>query len=130
MPRPSPDFFLESALAIYALAWLAVACWLILRRTWVAIVAVALFLIALLPATGWGFLDYQIAHQRQNPVAVVAVNGVTFRRGNGPAYPPHPHLPLVNRGMEARLLHERGGWLQVQFPSGDIGWLPRAAVIK
>jgi hypothetical protein len=31
--------------------------------------------------------------------------------------------------MEARRLHERGGWLQIQFASGEVGWMEKAAVL-
>jgi hypothetical protein len=31
--------------------------------------------------------------------------------------------------MEARLLHRRGGWLQVEFPGGAVGWVPQAAAL-
>jgi hypothetical protein len=31
--------------------------------------------------------------------------------------------------MEARLLHRRGGWLQVRLPGGEVGWVPHAAAL-
>ena len=74
-------------------------------------------------------MQWRITQEEEQTLAVVAVNGVTLRRGNGSMYPRHPDLPRVNRGMEARLLHNRGGWVQLQFPGGEIGWLPRQAVV-
>ncbi|HYV37662.1 MAG TPA: hypothetical protein VE988_18380 [Gemmataceae bacterium] len=129
LPRPSPAFLLRSAMILYGMAWLAVAGWLVVRRRSLIIVAVALFLAASLAGVWWGFLEHRIAEHTRQPLVVVTVNGFPMRRGNGSMYPRHPELPLVNRGMEARLLSERGGWVQVQFPGGEIGWLPRNAVL-
>jgi tetratricopeptide (TPR) repeat protein len=129
LPRPAPASLMHTALGLYVLAWLAVAAWLVVRRRWTAIVAILLFLACSLPAAGWGYLDYRIAQEDEQALVIVAVNGVTLRRGNGALYAQHSRLPVVNRGMEARLLSERGGWVQVQFPGGDVGWLPRGAVL-
>jgi hypothetical protein len=127
-PRPSPEQLLTAALALHAAAWLAVFAWLVVRRRWVGVTSLALFVTAALAAGGWGYLQWRIAED-QEPLAVVAVNGATLRRGNGPLYPRHPDLPRVNRGMEAALVHERGGWVQLRFPGGETGWLPREAVV-
>jgi len=129
LPRPAPASLLQTALVFYSLAWLGIAAWLVSRRRWAAVVTILLFIASGLPAAWWGYLDYRIAQDEEHPLVVVAVNGVTLRRGNGPLYPHHPQLPLVNRGMEARLLNERGGWVQVEFPGGDVGWLPGEAVL-
>ena len=74
-------------------------------------------------------MDYRIAQDLDQPLVVVALNGVTLRRGNGTLYARDPDLPIVNRGMEGRRVNERGGWVQVQFPGGEVGWVPREAVI-
>jgi hypothetical protein len=129
LPRPSPTVLLNTALMLYCLAWFGVAAWLVFRSRWAALVAVLMFLTSAVPAAWWGFLDYRIAQDDEHLVVVVAVNGVALRRGNGPLYPQHPRLPVVNRGMEARLWSERGGWVQVQFPGGEVGWLQRGAVL-
>jgi tetratricopeptide (TPR) repeat protein len=129
LPRPSPAFLLDTALALYALAWVAVAAWLVWRRLPAIIVAGLLLLAATASAGWWGYLDYRVAQADQHPLVVVALNGVTLRTGNGPLYPQHARLPTVNRGMEARLVTVRGGWVQVRFPGGDLGWLPRSAVL-
>jgi hypothetical protein len=52
-----------------------------------------------------------------------------FRKGNGRSYPAHADLPVLSRGMEARRIHERGGWLQIQFASGEVGWVEKSAVL-
>jgi tetratricopeptide (TPR) repeat protein len=129
LPRPGPDFVLQSALVLYGLGWCAVWIRLIWRPKKIRAVAMLLFCLAGGAAALWVHLDHRIARDREYPPVVVAVNSATLRRGNGNLYPRHPDLPLVNRGMEAVLLYERGGWLQVQFPGGEVGWLPKTAVI-
>jgi hypothetical protein len=58
------------------------------------------------------------------PLVVILDDGVLLRKGDGLAYPPRYDTPL-NRGAEARLLFERGGWLQVELAGGEVGWVPR-----
>ena len=77
----------------------------------------------------WTYLTWRGWREAERPLVVIARDGVPLARGNGPTYPPNPQLPQLNRGMEARLLHNRGGWVQLQFPGGEIGWLPRQAVV-
>jgi hypothetical protein len=128
VPRPNPGAVLYSALALYLFGWIAVTAWLMTRRRPLGMTAVCLFTGALLMAGLWGWLQYHIAEDIREPLVVVVRNGVALRRGNGPLYPRHPDLPQVNRGMEARLLGERGEWFQVRFPGGEVGWLPADAV--
>jgi hypothetical protein len=130
LPRPTQTSLLRAAFILYSLTWLAFGIWLVCRRRLAIIAAVLLFLASVVPVAFWGYFDYRTAQADEHRLIVVAVNGVTLRSGNGPLYAQHPRLATVNRGMEARLLGERGGWVQVQFPAGDIGWLPGTAVIK
>jgi hypothetical protein len=60
------------------------------------------------------------------PAVVVAEERVPLRRGNGTAYPPRLDAPMP-RGLEARPVAERGGWLQVELSGGVVGWVPAAA---
>jgi hypothetical protein len=53
---------------------------------------------------------------------------VLLRRGNGVVFPPRYDTP-VNRGVEGRLRFERGGWVQIELSGGEIGWVPRTAVL-
>jgi len=129
LPRPTPAFLLSSALVLHGSGWVAIGGWLVWRRRSAAIIALLLFLAAGVAAGWWSYLDYRIALDEQHPLVVVAVNGAALRRGNGSMYPRHPELPTVNRGMEGRLHGQRGGWVQVQFPAGEIGWLPRGVVL-
>src|SRR5262249_40034382 len=129
LPRPTPDGLMNGVLVLHSLAWCAMFGWLVLRRRWLGWLTVGLFTSAVVATCGWAYMQWGISEDERQPLAVVEVSGVTLRRGNGSMYPRHPDLPRVNRGMEARLLHERGGWVQLQFPGGEIGWLPRAAVV-
>jgi hypothetical protein len=136
---PSPDLpmwmlSLGSGCVFYALSFLATAwgflgLWLLVRRRLFAILAIGLFLLGGTAGAWWVYVDYRYAQDEHQPFVVVAVNGVTLRRGNGSMYPRHSDLPVVNRGMEARLLHQRGGWVQLQFPGGEVGWVPRATLL-
>src|SRR5579862_4092454 len=93
LPRPSPTLLLHTALALYGLAWFGVTAWLVFRSRWAAIIALLLFFASAIPAVWWGYLDYRIAQDDEHPLVVVAVNGVTLRRGNSPLYPQHQRLP-------------------------------------
>jgi len=52
------------------------------------------------------------------------MTGFLLRTGNGLSYPPRYETPL-NQGVEARLLHARGAWLQIELSGGEVGWGPR-----
>jgi tetratricopeptide (TPR) repeat protein len=129
LPRPSAAMLLLSAAGLHALAWTALACWWMRRQT-STLVWAGLFLAAALGVLGWwGYGRWQQDQEGQRPLAVVAFSNMTLRRGNGTMFAPHADLPTVHRGMEARLLHERGGWMQVEFPGGEVGWLPQRALL-
>jgi hypothetical protein len=119
--------------------------WLIAGALWLAAcAAVARF--AMTRAPGWlavaglcaaavaalGFLWVQDRRERQreseHPLVVVARDAV-LRKGNSAGYPARlePKLP---RGVEARKLGERGGWVQVRLAGGAVGWLPASAVMN
>jgi hypothetical protein len=129
LPRAAPNTVLYLVLGLHALAWTVGTVWLMTRRRRLAIVRTALFAASALMGVWWGVLELRMIEDKRHAVAVVTVSGATLRRGNGSLYPPHPDLPRVNRGMEARLLHQRGQWVQVQFPGGEIGWLPEEVVL-
>jgi hypothetical protein len=129
LPRATPNTVLFLGLGLHAVAWIAATAWLMTRQRKLALARTALFASAALMGIWWGYLQIRMANENSNALVVVGVNGVTLRRGNGSLYPPHPDLPRVNRGMEARLLNTRGNWVQVQFPGGEIGWLPNEMVL-
>ena len=59
--------------------------------------------------------------------AVVVADEITLRQGDGEQF---AEITKINSsaGATYRMLTTRGGWVQVQMPSGQRGWLPRTAV--
>jgi hypothetical protein len=130
LPRLPESVFLWLGLALYGLACVWVTHWLWTARRDSLTPAVVLLGLAIGAGGWWVHLKWQDWREAQEPLVVVAADGVEFRQGNGPSYPTHKEMPLLNRGMEANLLHRRGGWLQVRLPGGEVGWLPaRAALV-
>jgi hypothetical protein len=111
-------------LALAALAY-AGGCvlltrWRMVRRAWLLPAAAALLAAAAALAVGLLGRDPGAG----GPVVVLSADGVLLRKGDGPLYPPRFDTPL-GRGVEARLLARRGGWLQVELAGGEVGWVAR-----
>jgi hypothetical protein len=85
--------------------------------------AVAAALAGLVAAAAW-----EDGRERERPLVVVAEDGVLLRKGDGLAFPPRYDTPL-GAGVEARRLFQRGDWLQVELSGGEVGWVPRGAVL-
>jgi hypothetical protein len=128
LPRPSPTIVLALALLSYALGWLALARWWMVRQRGLFIAGGVALAAALV--LGGVFAGWTNARRQQDlhPLVVIADDGVLLRRGNGLTYPPRYETP-VNRGAEARLLVERGDWLKVALAGGESGWAPRKYVL-
>ncbi len=62
-------------------------------------------------------------------IVVITRENQTLHQGNGISYSPNQKLSTLQPGMEARLLYKRGNWYQVQFPGGELGWIPEDATI-
>ncbi len=125
--RPSADELLLVAAVAYSLAWLAGGWWYVRRQAMA--LAAGLFASALLAGFGYFLSVQQAEYDRQHPLVVVAADGTTLHRGNGPSYPLHADVPNLPAGLEARVMYERGSWLQVQLSTGEIGWVPRDHVL-
>jgi hypothetical protein len=113
---------------LYGLACAAVTRWLMVRRLrWLLGGWVMLFGAGLLT-----FLLGQVAHgvgvEDAHPLVVIAEDGVLLRKGDGLAFPPR-YDTVVNRGVEARQLFERDGWVQIELAAGEVGWVPREYVL-
>jgi hypothetical protein len=80
-----------------------------------------LTLLLVLVARGIGSEDTQ-------PLVVIAEDGVLLRKGDSLAFPPR-YDTVVNRGVEARLLFQRAGWVQIELAAGEVGWVPRNYVV-
>jgi hypothetical protein len=127
LPRPTAAFWLVLLILTNTLAWIAITRWRMTRDiSWRVMGIVCFLTTACAAATLAANHAAQIDHDR-HPLVVITRAGVPLSRGNGPSYPTSS-APLP-RGAEARRLFERGDWLQVQLSSGEIGWLPRSAVI-
>jgi hypothetical protein len=124
LPRPTPGLLLAVALLLYTLGWLALARWWMLRRQGLLIAGGVALAAALLLGGAFGPWTNARGQQALHPLVVIADDGVLLRRGNGLTYPPKYEAP-VNRGVEARLLVERGDWLKVELAGGESGWVPR-----
>jgi len=91
---------------------------------WLVVAGAALTALAVLG----GLWAYDWRQALADPrLLLVVTDDATLRRGNGPTYPPRlePNLP---KGVEAREVARRGGWVQVELAGGTVGWLPETAV--
>lgn len=115
-------------LCSYSVGWLGfVHGWMIRRPALLAVGLLALGVAAVV-ASSLAFEAWSERQESLHPLVVLARDGVPLRKGNGVLYPPRFGTPL-NRGVEARLQCERGDWLQIELASGQLGWVPRAAVL-
>ena len=124
LPRLSDGTVFAIAFGLYVLACLAGTCWLMVRRSvWLGVGLGSLFIAVGLAALT--VINARAGRQESaRPLVVIADDGVLLRKGNGLTYPPRYETP-VNRGVEARLLFERGDWLQIELAGGEVGWVPR-----
>jgi len=128
LPRLRAEWLVIVAIVCYVLACLRLTRWLMLRRGGLLVSGLLALLLAVLGA-GWLFiLTREKQDENAHPLVVIARDGVLLRRGDGAAFPTRYDTPL-NRGIEARRLFERGGWMQIELSGGEVGWLPREAVL-
>lgn len=128
LPVPSASFCLWSVLLFYALACVGLTRWTMTRKARPLTLAAAAFALAGLLGL---FVLAEVRQRRQEadgPLVVLAHDDVFLRVGNGRLYPPRYDVPL-HRGVEARLLHERSDWLQIELERGEVGWVPRKEVL-
>jgi len=128
LPYFNPYLRLFLAVFAYALGWTAVFRWWMLRQGSILGMGTLAFALAGLIATTLVMEDWSHRQERNNPLVVIAEDGVLMRKGNGLAYPRRYDTPL-HRGVEARLLVDRGKWLQIELARGEVGWVPRAYVL-
>jgi hypothetical protein len=126
--RPTSGEWFTAVAVANALAWIAGVLAFMRLSNRFLIPAFAAAALAIGAAAGlWSELE-KTRFEQDTPLVVVAVN-TPYHRGNGPSYPQHASVPILPRGIEARLVHRRGDWLQIRLSSGEIGWVPRNRVL-
>jgi hypothetical protein len=96
---------------------------------WLAFAGVWLVVLAALGAL-W-LRDHRARHREDERPLVVMTADVHLRKGNAESYPRRfDGAPALPRGVEARELTRRGGWVQVRLAGGVVGWIPETAVLK
>jgi hypothetical protein len=126
--RMSPAEAWLLAGALWLLACAAVARFAMTRAPgWLAVAGLCVAAVAALGVL-WMQDRRERARENEYPLVVVSRDTV-LRKGNSAGYPARlePKLP---RGVEARKLGERGGWVQVRLAGGAVGWLPASAVVN
>ena len=85
---------------------------------WLATVLGVLFLYCFISSASWGEVTSP-AH------AVVVLPELTLRSGPGPEY---KEIAVVHDGLEVMLREQRPGYVLIQIPGGDGGWVETASV--
>lgn len=129
--RATAGDLLVLAASAYSLAWLAGGWWVVRRRALPLALALGLFAVALAAGAAYLLEERQVYRdaRRQPPHLVVIAEPTTLHRGNGPSYPLHPDVPSLPASLEARQLHQRGAWYQVQLATGEVGWVEASHVL-
>jgi tetratricopeptide (TPR) repeat protein len=114
LPRPSLAALMTLTVLVYTAGLAVLTRWWMTRGSGMLAIGVGLFVAALAPLFG---AIHEAREQRQeakHPLVVVAANHVQLRNGDGLAYPARYDGKTLNRGVEARLLFERGDWLHIE----------------
>jgi hypothetical protein len=127
--RPTPGDLLLLTAITYSLGCFAAGWWYVRRRSLLLAAAVAFFSVALAGGAAYLLEERRAEEEARQPLVIVAAEGTTLHRGNGPSYPLHPDVPSLPPGLEARQIQQRGGWLQVELTTGEVGWVPSDRVL-
>ena len=128
LPRVGSEWFFAAAAVFYVAACFLFTRWLMTRRGRLLASSVVLA-IAAAGLTVLIVLAVQSEREeRERPLVVVSQDGLILRKGDGLTYPPRYDTPL-NRGVEARQLFERDGWMQIELTGGEVGWAPRESLL-
>lgn len=128
LPWPAPAGWLFFAVATFGGTCAAWTRWYMTRqRCWLK-AAIPCYVLAATFTAICAEADARGRDDAAHPVVVVAKDGLILRMGDGVSFPPRRETPLP-AGVEARLLYDRGAWLQVELAGGEVGWLPREGVL-
>jgi tetratricopeptide (TPR) repeat protein len=128
LPHPRSEWLIAGAAVSYLLACVALTRWRMVRRSRLFGLGLFSLLVAAGLAAWLALRARQEREQHEHPLVVIARDGALLRRGNSTTFPPRYDTP-VNRGVEARRLFERAGWVQIELSGGEIGWVPRGWVL-
>jgi hypothetical protein len=129
LPHLTLHWLLPMAVGAYGSGLVMVTRWWMTRKARWLVTGLATLGLAALPVFGVAHEAWQQRQQAKYSLVVLAANRVTLRNGDGFAYPARYDGKTVNRGVEARLLFERGDWLHIELSGGETGWIPRSAVL-
>jgi hypothetical protein len=127
--EPSSFQTAAALLFFYSLTCFFLTRWFMTRRRGLIGAACVTFLLAALSGGVWLYLEGKGQWHQTHPLVVIREDKLPLRKGNGASYQANPDMPVLSRGMEARRIGERGGWLQIQFAGGPIGWVQKGSVI-
>ncbi|MHB8736713.1 MAG: tetratricopeptide repeat protein [Terriglobales bacterium] len=125
---PRAEWLVIATATAYVLAWVCLTRWRMVRRGRLLAAGLITLLLTVLLSAWLMVRIREEQEQNAHPLVVIARDGVLLRRGNGTAFPTRYNMPLP-RGVEARRLFERSGWVQMELSGGEVGWLPREAVL-
>jgi hypothetical protein len=96
--------------------------WLVFAGVWLTALAVL---------GGLWLQDDRISARHHEHALIVVADDVALRKGNSESYPLRlDGVAKLPKGVEARELTRRGGWVQIRLADGVIGWIPEAAALK
>jgi hypothetical protein len=123
-----PQLEMALALLLYYGCWLALAGWWLTRRTWLLGASALLGTLSFVPLCRLALEHQRRLDEAKHSLVVISRDQTELRWGNGNAYPAR-YPKALRRGVEARCLHERKGWLQIELADGYLGWIPREAAL-
>jgi hypothetical protein len=128
LPHVSTAWLFIGSVLAYSAMWLLLARWLMTRRSrprTLAFVALGLSIVI-----GFFAVDAVRAERAESthPAVMIVEDGVLLWKGTNDAFGPRHDTPL-SPGVEARLLHERDGWLQIELSGGEVGWIRTAYAV-
>ncbi len=128
--RMSPAEAWGIAALLWLLACAGVARFAMTRALgWIAFAGTWLAALALLG--GLWLQDHRYRERQNEYPPVVVADDVFLRKGNADSFPVRLEgAPKLPRGVEARELTRRGGWVQIQLAGGVVGWIPASSVLK
>lgn len=124
--RMSPSDAFAVAGGLWLLACVAAVRFVMTRAGgWLATAGGCVVVLSLLGGLWWE--DARQREKYESRPLVVIREDVMLRKGNTELHPPRLDQKLP-RGVEARELLRRGGWVQVELAGGAIGWVPEVSV--